>query len=121
VPNGCECCDTPGCGHTDDVRIVGEYPDYKGCRDWKQLPENSFYARKELAQRQKEKMAQTDYDYCEEVKTTTVSKTSPLDEIELIQVFIENLPHLKKAAAKRVLDYAQRIFDDTFGKDKVYR
>lgn len=44
-----------------------------------------------------------------------------LSEIELIGVLIENLPRLSKAEGKRVLDYAQRLYDDKHGSVKVMR
>jgi hypothetical protein len=75
-------------------------------------------------------MSQTDYDYCAEeavsrrksdaVKDVDVESDN-LTEIELIGVLIDNLPHLTKAAGRRVLDYAERVYADKHGKDKVYR
>lgn len=46
-----------------------------------------------------------------------------LNEVQLVSIIIDNLPLLKKAGAKRVLDFAQRFYEDTFGKEdkKVYR
>ncbi len=44
-----------------------------------------------------------------------------LTEVQLIGVLIQNLTGLTKTEAKRVIEYAERLYEDKFGKDKVYR
>lgn len=44
-----------------------------------------------------------------------------LSEVQLIGVLVQNLTKLTKAEAKRVIEYAERLYEDKFGKDKVYR